>query len=585
MKSKFQLLPLVVSVLALGMIPQCLAQGADGKVAIHVTPKQAYIFVDGRAISEASKHHTLSLSAGDHKIVLANYGYSPETRNVTITAGKSTDLDVTLQPVSDKVSGPFGAITVEGASRDAILLNGKTPDYFVGHGDEFDHDWGWKQELVVPPGNYQLTALSGDKELWSGPVEVAANKRVVVDIPKGVRKTVDWTRGEKLTSIPRFTVGSASATVAVAKPTAQLSTTTAQVNCGDPAQLKWSSSDAPHVEISDVGPVAATGDQNVQPKQTTTYNLTASGPGGTATSTATVNVNNAIQANLALAPGEIHYKRVGDKVVEGDSTALNWSAANASTVAIDPLGTVDANGNRTLQIAPKKTDPGPVDETITYTLTASNGCGGSETKTASLHIVGSIEEDVIKLSMRSVYFPTNKPRSAKSEAALLPSERESLKSIADAFKAILSKKPDAHLELAGHADKRGPNSYNQALSERRAELAKRFLVEQGVPEASIQTQAFGKEKSLTADEVKQLLEQNTNLTAEERQKALARIQTIVLANNRRVDITLTTTGQPEQDSARSYPYDSNDYVVLVDRGRPLEASAVEPAAQKEKLKN
>ncbi len=585
MKSKFQLLPLVVSVLALGLIPQCLAQGADGKVAIHVTPKQAYIFVDGRAISEASKHRTLSLSAGDHKIVLANYGYTPETRNITITAGKSTDLDVTLQPVSDKVSGPFGAITVEGASRDAILLNGKTPDYFVGHGDEFDHDWGWKQELVVPPGNYQLTVLSGDKELWSGPVEVAANKRVVVDIPKGVRKTVDWTRGEKLTSIPRFTASSASATVAVAKPTAQLSTTTAQVNCGDPAQLKWSSSDAPHVEISDVGPVAATGDQNVQPKQTITYNLTASGPGGTATSTATVNVNNAIQANLALAPGEIHYKRVGDKVVEGDSTALNWSAANASTVAIDPLGTVDANGNRTLQIAPKKTDPGPVDETITYTLTASNGCGGSETKTASLHIVGSIEEDVIKLSMRSVYFPTNKPRSVKSEAALLPSERESLKSIADAFKAVLSKKPDAHLELAGHADKRGPNSYNQALSERRAELAKRFLVEQGVPEASIQTQAFGKEKNLTADEVKQLLDQNTNLTPEEHQKALARIQTIVLANNRRVDITLTTTGQPEQDSARSYPYDSNDYVALVDRGRPLEASAVEPAAQKEKLKN
>ena len=191
-----------------------------------------------------------------------------------------------------------------------------------------------------------------------------------------------------------------------------------------------------------------------------------------------------------------------------------------------------------------------------------------KTKTAALHIVGSIEDEVIKLSMRSVYFPTNKPRSVKSEAALLPSERESLKSIADAFKAVLNEKPDAHLELAGHADQRGPNSYNQALSERRAELAKRFLVEQGVPEASIQTEAFGKAKNLTADEVKQLLEQSTNLTAEERQKALARIQTIVLANNRRVDITLTTTGQ---ESARTYPYDSKDYVALVDRGKPLEA--------------
>ncbi len=32
----------------------------DGKLVIHVTPKQAYVFADGRAISEASKHHSLS---------------------------------------------------------------------------------------------------------------------------------------------------------------------------------------------------------------------------------------------------------------------------------------------------------------------------------------------------------------------------------------------------------------------------------------------------------------------------------------------------------------------------------------------
>ena len=90
----------------------------DGKLVIHVTPKQAYIFVDGRAISEASKHHSLSLSPGEHKIELANYGYTPSTQTVTITAGKTTQLDVTLTPVSGTVSGPFGAMTIGGpASR------------------------------------------------------------------------------------------------------------------------------------------------------------------------------------------------------------------------------------------------------------------------------------------------------------------------------------------------------------------------------------------------------------------------------------------------------------------------------------
>jgi len=569
---------LSAALLVLASGTSSLAQ--DGKLVIHVTPKQAYVFLDGRAISEASKHHSFSLSAGDHKIELANYGYAPSTQTVTITAGKTTNLDVTLTPVSGTISGPFGAMTIEGADRDAILLNGKTPDYFVGHGDEFDHDWWWKQELVVPPGTYQVSVLSGDKEVWSGPVNVPANQRVVIDIPKGVRKTVSWPRGDKLSAIPRFTVGTASATVAVAKPTAQLSATTAQLNCGDASQLNWTSSDAPRVEITPVGPVANSGQQSIQPTQTTTYNLTATGPGGTATSSATVNVNNAVQASLGLSPSEVHYKRVGDKVVTGDGTALNWTAANASTVSIDPLGTVSPTGTKNLQIAPKKTDPGTVDETVTYTLTASNGCGGSDTKTATLHIVGSIEQPETKLSMRSVYFPTDRPRSIKSEAALLPSEKDTLKSIADAFKQYLAVKPDAHLILSGHADKRGPQAYNQPLSERRAALTKRFLVEQGIPEANLETRAYGKEQNLSVDQVKQQVEQDASLSPEDRQKTLQKIQTIVLAYNRRVDITLSTTGQ---ESAREYPFKSQDFARLVDRNGPAKPSGVEMAAEKKKM--
>jgi outer membrane protein OmpA-like peptidoglycan-associated protein len=552
----------------------------DGKLVLHVIPKQAYLFVDGRAISEASKHHSLSLSPGDHKIELANYGYTASTQTVTITAGKDTKLDVTLTPVTGTVSGPFGAMTIEDADRDAILLNGKTPDFLVGHGDEFNHDWIWKQELVVPPGTYQVSVLSGDKEVWSGSVDVPANQRVVIDIPKGVRKTVAWPRGEKLSAIPRFTVGTASATVAVAKPTAQLSVTAAQVNCGDASQINWTSSDAPRVEITPVGPVASSGQQSVQPTQNTTYNLTATGPGGTVTSNATVNVNSAVQADLQLAPAEVHYKKVGEKVVVDDGTALNWTASNASTVSIDSLGTVSPTGSRSLQITPKKTDPGAVDETVTYTLNASNGCGGTATKTATLHIVGSISQPEIKLA-RSVYFPTDRPRSLKTEAALLDSEKETLKSIATSFTQYLADEPDARLVLSGHADKRGTQSYNQPLSERRAALAKKFLVEQGVPEDKIETQAFGKEQNLSADQVKQQVDQDATLSPEDREKALKKIQTIVLAYNRRVDITSKPTGQ---ESAREYPFKAEDFARLVDRNGPAKPGGVEMAAEKEKIK-
>ena len=556
----------------------------NGKLTIHVTPKQAYIFVDGNAIGDAGKHHSLSLPAGDHKIDLVNYGYARNTSTVTITGGQASNLDVTLQPVTATVPGPFGAMTIESASQAAILLNGKTPDYFVGHGDEFNHDWWWKQELVVPPGTYQMTVRSGDKDLWSGPVEVPANQRVVVDIPKGVRKTVPWPRGEKLTSIPRFTVGSASATVAVAKPTASLTANAAQINCGDSSQLKWTSTDAPQVSIDPVGAVAVNGDQSVQPTKTTTYQLTASGPGGTTTSTATVDVNTSVQANITVSPAEVHYRNVAGQVVQNDSAALNWSASNASAGAIDPLGSVSPTGNRTVTVTPKKTDPGPVDENVTYTFNAENACGGTDSKTATLHIVGAIET-VESIGFNSIYFPTDLPKSADLQAGLVSSQQTVLTNIADRFKNYLTKQPDAHLTLAGFADERGPDDYNQSLSERRAEAAKDFLVAQGVPADHLDTQGYGKQQNLTEDQVKDLLAKNSALTDDDRQKIEEKMQTVVLANNRRVDIVLSGTHSLE--SAQAYPYNAPDYSVLVGRNVPGAEGegAVQQAAERKKMSN
>jgi outer membrane protein OmpA-like peptidoglycan-associated protein len=557
------------------------SQAEDGQLNIRVTPKQAYVFVDGYGVSEASRYPYLHVSAGEHKVDLRNYGYMTATRTVTITAGRTTKLDVTLTPVLATVNGPFGAMTIEGAGYDAVLLNGKTPDFFVGHGDEFDHDWWWKQELVVPAGTYQVTILQGDKERWTGSVNVPANQRVVVDIPKGVRKTVAWPRGEKLASVPRFDAGVASTTAAVAKPTAGLSITALQINCGDSSQLKWTSTDAPQVVIAPMGPVPVSGEQAVQPKQTTTYQIAATGPGGTATSNATVNVNTAVQAKLELAPAEVRYKRVGDKILEEGNTALNWTAANASTVSIDSLGAVGQNGSHPLQIAPRRTDPGPVDETVTYTLNATNECGGASTQTATLHIIGSIEP-MPELVMRSIYFPTDLPTAHHAQAGLLPSEHETLKSIAEAFQRYVAITPGARLTLSGHADKRGPGGYNHDLSGRRVQLVQNFLIEQGVSAHALETNAYGDDQNLSADVVKQLLEQNLNLTDEDRQTALERLETIVLSNNRRVDITLSTTGQ---ESLRQYPYKSEDFAKLIDRNGPRTRSAMQLASKKEKIAN
>jgi outer membrane protein OmpA-like peptidoglycan-associated protein len=225
---------------------------------------------------------------------------------------------------------------------------------------------------------------------------------------------------------------------------------------------------------------------------------------------------------------------------------------------------------------------GPIDETITYALHSSNACGGSDTQTASLHIVGSIEPALeatvqaleVKLSLNSIYFPTSLPTVADHQGGLVPSQQQRLQELVTNFKQYVQLRPEAHLILQAHADKRGSVKYNMSLSERRAARVRSFLVEQGIAESNIEDKWFGKEQNLDAAAVKQLTETNPNLTPEERKRVLKQLPTFILANNRRVDIVLSTTGQK---SLEYYPYNSEDLKVLL--GAPPKAKA---AARKAK---
>jgi outer membrane protein OmpA-like peptidoglycan-associated protein len=166
-----------------------------------------------------------------------------------------------------------------------------------------------------------------------------------------------------------------------------------------------------------------------------------------------------------------------------------------------------------------------------------------------------------RLALHSVFFPTAQPRAAHPEGGLVDSQQQILKTLAEDFKGYLAIKPDAHLILTGHADVRGTEEYNQALTERRVNRAKQFLIEQGIADNHIDTQAVGKEQELSQDEVKDLIQSNPNLTDSERQRILNDLSTIVLAQNRRVDITLTTTGQ---QSVKLYPFNAEDSITLLD---------------------
>jgi len=153
-----------------------------GKLKISVSPKQAYTFVDGKAIGPGNR--TMELEVGTHHLVVANYGYKFVEQDVSIDSGHTVPLEVNLDPVGADIAGPRGRIQIEVGTRRAgdaaVLLNGRKPQYFVGHVDEFNNEIISHQELIVPPGTHELTITRYGKELWSGSSGLVRSRSVPI---------------------------------------------------------------------------------------------------------------------------------------------------------------------------------------------------------------------------------------------------------------------------------------------------------------------------------------------------------------------------------------------------------------------
>ena len=536
-----------------------------GKLKISVSPKQAYTFVDGKAIGPGNR--TMELEVGTHHLVVANYGYKFVEQDVSIDSGHTVPLEVNLDPVGADIAGPRGRIQIEVGTRRAgdaaVLLNGRKPQYFVGHVDEFNNEIISHQELIVPPGTHELTITRYGKELWSGSVTVGADQRVILNISNGKQVTKAWPRGStKLSAaVPRFHAGIASATVVVAPVAGAVSVNPAKIDCNQNTLLAWTSGETIDADMSGMSPVPTTGERTISPRQTTAYELTAIGPGGVTKPSTTVEVNAVVQSSLNASPSEVRYRRIGDKVLEQGSTALSWSSSNANAASLGTLGTVDASGTKSLTLSPTQTANGPVDEEFKYTLTATNICGGSDTKTVAVHLKGSIEP-IPAVLLRSVFFPTDYPTKKNPEVGLVRSQQETLTSLAAGFKQYLEYDSNAKLSLDAHADERGAGSYNQGVSELRAQRVKEFLVSQGIAANKIDTSAHGDENPLDKATVIDLQTRNPNQPQETR---VRNFRATWLAYNRRVDIVLLPTNS---ESVRFYPNQVADSEILWQRPKP-----------------
>lgn len=369
-----------------------------GRVHVEVSPDEAYIWVDGKPMSH--RNSTLKLPAGEHKIVVYNYGYKPQVQDVAVVAGEVQQITAHLMPVDKEVSGPWGRIQVEGVPGSALVfLNGTTPEYFVGHADEMNNHIIGDQQLIVPVGTHQVHILANKtaQEIWAGPVVVRENERVIIYTKNKPGKELvykRWPEGEKMNAVRRFEAGTATAKIAVAPVKANVAVDRQDIKCGEPVKVTWNATDAAETTIKgneqSLGDVHS-GTLEEQPKQNTKYEVRAAGPGGVIVSDANVNVDTAVKTSLTPTNPEIRYVKEGDQIKEQGSTDLKWTATNADSVTLDPIGTVHGDsGTETVKAVPQTSGPGPIDEKRIYKITATNVCGGSDTTEVAVRITGTV---------------------------------------------------------------------------------------------------------------------------------------------------------------------------------------------------
>ena len=171
-------------------------------------------------------------------------------------------------------------------------------------------------------------------------------------------------------------------------------------------------------------------------------------------------------------------------VEQGHAAVLSWKSDNATDLDLQPgLGKQQSQGS--VSVTPQ--------DSTTYTLTIS-GPGGNSSCAARVTVTvpppqpkpevkEESLEDQFRSQVKDAYFDTDK-------ADLRAEAQQALTADAAFFKAHA----DIPVTIEGHCDERGSEEYNLGLGDRRADVAKFYLVDLGVPADRLTTISYGKDR-------------------------------------------------------------------------------------------
>jgi peptidoglycan-associated lipoprotein len=193
-------------------------------------------------------------------------------------------------------------------------------------------------------------------------------------------------------------------------------------------------------------------------------------------------------ASITVTPAAIN---------QGQSARLAWTTTNATSAAIEGIGTVPVNGSQSVS---------PTMST-TYTLTAK-GPGGSVEANTRVTVnpppprpapppPSMTDEQLFEQNIRDVYFDYDKSTLRTGDLSTV-----------DQDAAFLLKHSDMKIVIGGYCDERGSAEYNIALGQNRALSLQKALEDKGVSASRLKVVSYGKEKPFCTESNEQCWQQN-----------------------------------------------------------------------------
>ncbi len=250
------------------------------------------------------------------------------------------------------------------------------------------------------------------------------------------------------------------------------------IKLGESTELKWLVRDATLIEIEPgIGRVDSAGSLILNPENSTTYKMTAIGPGGNLNYTAAINV---IKFTW---PPDIEFKFVPDTIKQGEKTELVWSVSGDVTeLTIEGIGKVDTAGR--LEFTP--------DPPSAFYILKAIGQGGEVAKVASVRVIPTAKEIKSKLVLEGIQFSSGSSTiSAKSYMIL------------DEVVASLIGYPEVKLTIQGYTDSVGKESNNLRLSQSRAESVMNYFVGKGIDYGRLKAVGFGELNPIASNNTKE----------------------------------------------------------------------------------